>query len=204
MDVGEVHELMAEIEENVATAIKEKVVDAEYRDTARLCLTAAVFGCKNIDELAFRTKLPRDRFVRPRARRMRQSGIWRNDGTVAFETDPENDPAGSNIEFLLHVLCAEGLVECTSRGDEPTPAGRAQLLYQPGENEPTTRFDRLLSWRCEGLPKPVTPEILVENLSVEGLRTEVDSDFREEVTAFRHLSAAARLATARRYLASLG
>ena len=195
MDVGEVHEQMVEIEENLTAMVADKFIEPEMRDTAKLCLVAGLFGCKNIDELAFRAGLSRDRFVRPRARRMRQSGLWLSDGSVVFEKDPDTDPTGTNIEFLLHVMCAEGLVECTERGGEPTAAGEVKAM---------SKFERLFAWRCESLPKSVTAEILVENLSCEGLGyNQIPADFRDDVVAFRHLTTVARIATARRYLASL-
>ena len=173
---------MAEIERDLDSMIKKNLIEPELRDTAKLCLVAGLFGCSNIDKLAFRAHLPRDRFVRPRARLMRASGIWNADGTITMET-ANGTAEEMNIEFVLHVLCAEGRVKCTWDSREAS----IELLFE---------------WRCTTLPPGVemTPEILVESLSGEGLaRKDVPFMYDRVVTAFRHLRQDARLAAAKRW-----
>jgi len=118
-------ETTALIEQDVAHMLEDGLIELEHQDTAKLLLCAINFGCKNIDNLAFRAKLPRDTFVRPRARRMRASGLWNDDGSVTFEY-MDGPPEYQCTEFILHVLTAEGEVECVERGDKLTPAGMAK------------------------------------------------------------------------------
>jgi hypothetical protein len=182
--MGETREIMAEIEQSLDMMIEDKLIEPRLRDTAKLCLVAGIFGCKNIDKLAFRAKLPRDRFVRPRARLMRESGIWNADGTISMET-ANGPPEDMNIEFVLHVLCADGQVKCTWDSRE---ASREMLF----------------AWRCSMLPSGVvvTPEILTESLSGESLaRKDVPAMYDRAVTSFRHLRQDVRLAAAKRWFA---
>jgi len=119
--MGETADLKAEIERDLDAMIADKLINPEQRDTAKLLLTAIVFGCKNIDELAFRSGLPRDRFVRPIARRMRASHVWNRDGSVSFEYP--DDAENTNTEFVLHVLCAEGLIVNRGFSEPGSPEG---------------------------------------------------------------------------------
>lgn len=184
-----------DLKKEVEALVQGGLVDAQDRDTAVLCLCALYFGCKNIDKLADRTGLSRDKFVRPRAKRMRDSGLWNADGTVSFESADGPDEDGA-IEFVLHVLCADGLVECVTRADVPTPAGARR---QP--DLPTGRWDQLLAWRSKALPTILNAENLAQSLACESLpRADIPPDFDRLVTSFRHLHRTARVAAARSWL----
>ncbi len=175
--MGEIREAMAGIEKDLDAMLADGLINPEHRDTAKLLLVAREFGCKNIDELAFRAHLPRDRFVRPRARRLRASGIWNRDGTTTSEY-PDGPPTHTNIEFVLHILCAEGDVVCR------WPAREASV-------------DMLLAWRLSALPSPCTPEVLAESLSVEAMATnDIPVEYERAVVAFRHLNQDERLKAA--------
>jgi hypothetical protein len=187
--MGEVAELKAEVEKNLASMLADGLFEPKYRDTAKLLLYAIQFGCKNIDKLAERSGLPRDRFVRPRARRLRESGVWSEDGLVYFETI-DGPPEHTNIEFVLHVMCAEGLIRCVGR--------------DPAPKWDMPNYHRLFAWRSKMLPGPVRDEsILVESLGVEALsQADTPAEFQQDVIAFRQIPEADRLTLARGYLDS--
>ncbi len=176
---------MGLIEHNLADMLKNRLVEPEHKDTAKLLLCALNFGSADLDKLAAVSGLSLDEFVRPRAERLRASGVWSEDGKVCFET-ANGPPENMNIEFILHVLCAEGEVIC--HRDQP-------------KDEDGARFDTLFEWRSKMLPAPLTPEILAESMTVEALAHEATpEEFMATVTAFRHLRQDARVAAARRWL----
>jgi hypothetical protein len=104
-------ETLRKIEEVVAQMVAEHSIEAGSKDTAKLLLAALCFGTTNADKLATLTGLNRDKFVRPRAKRLREGRIWRPEGIVTEYSD--DAPEEQNIEFLLHILVAEGLVDVT-------------------------------------------------------------------------------------------
>lgn len=102
-------EAKANVDRSLGVFLEEKLVEPEHADTAKLLLYAMNLGCTNIDKLAEASGLSRDRFVRPRARRLRQAGVWLKDGHVAFET--LDKPAEQmSIEFIIHCLVADGMI----------------------------------------------------------------------------------------------
>jgi len=185
-------ELLADIEKDLDRMIEDKMIEAEHRDTAKLLLCAMNFGCENIGKLAAISGLPRDRIVRPRAERLRKSGIWLEDGCVGFEY-PEGPPEKTNLEFVIHVLVAEGEVVRHPEGTI-TPASNS------------TKFDTLFEWRIKMLPtSETTAEVLAESLSVEALAyQDIPAELERIVFAFRHLRRDTRVATAKRWIESAG
>jgi len=82
----------------------------DEKDTARVVI-AALFVGTDTDLVAKVTGLNRDKFVRPKAKKLRENGIWVGN-QVCMESNPE-DESDENFmtEILLHVLVANGLVE---------------------------------------------------------------------------------------------
>lgn len=188
-------ELMKLIEEDLERMLKDGLVESEHRDTAKLLLCGINFGTKNLSQLSAISGLARDRVVRPRAERLRESGVWTKDGQVCFEY-PEGPPSHTNIEFVLHVLCAEGDIRCVHRDPAPWWDGDVNATEVP-----VPKFDELFAWRVKMLPAPITPEILAESLTCEALSSAATPKERyEDVVGFRHLNQKARLGAARRYL----
>jgi hypothetical protein len=99
----------AEVERTLVIFLEDELVDPDDKDTAKLLLWGIFFGCKSIDKLAEASGLARDRFVRPRARRLREAGIWTREGLVGFET-LDRPAQEMSIEFIVHMLVADGLV----------------------------------------------------------------------------------------------
>jgi hypothetical protein len=181
-------ELLAAIEKDLDQMIEDKMIEAEHRDTAKLLLCAMNFGCENIGKLTAISGLPRDRIVRPRAERLRKSGIWLEDGGVCFEY-PEGPPEKTNLEFVLHVLVAEGEIVRHPEG-----------TFTPASN---SKFDALFAWRIKMLPSDpaVTAEVLAESLTVEALAyQDIPTELERSVFAFRHLRQDARVGSAKRWL----
>lgn len=81
--------------------------DEDTRNTLRLVAAATHFGT-NGDKLAKILDLNRDKFVRPRAKRLRDAGIW-EDGQIAVKTltDTEDDDW---LKLFVAALVAEDLV----------------------------------------------------------------------------------------------
>jgi len=77
--------------------------EPQFRDSLRIVVGAHVFG-PNADKIARGLGLNRDKFVRPRARRLRESGIWRDGGVEA----PDDD--NPLLDLTMQGLVAEGLV----------------------------------------------------------------------------------------------
>lgn len=107
---------MARVERDVVRMVKAKDIDPEHRDTAKLLLTAMNFGSTNVGKLAALSGLARDRFVIPRARLLKDQGVWTEDGKVAFEY-PDGPPTHTMIEFIMHVLLAEGILRRVPTAD---------------------------------------------------------------------------------------
>lgn len=191
---------LALIEEDLDKMLKDRLIEPEHRDTAKLLLCAMNFGCKNLGRLSAISGLPRDRVVRPVAQRLRDSGVWSDDGRVCWEYPPhESKPEYTNIEFVLHVLCAEGEIKCVHRDPLPWWDGNVNA-----KEVAVPKFDALFAWRIKMLPRTATPEILIESLTCEGLSTAATpKEFYEDVVNFRHLNQRARLGAARRYFASV-
>jgi hypothetical protein len=103
-------EAKVNVERSLAVFLEEELIEPEFADTAKLLLYAMNLGCTNIDKLAEASGLARDRFVRPRARRLREAGVWLKEGPVGFES--LNGPVEHmSIEFVLHCLIADGLIK---------------------------------------------------------------------------------------------
>lgn len=115
-------ELLSAIELDAEAMVASGDVEREYKNTIKLLLGALLFGCNNTDKLAGKLGLARDRFVRPRAKRLRASGVWRPDGYTCYES--EDDSRERTIELILHVLCAEGIVR-------KSPEGIISLVEEP-------------------------------------------------------------------------
>lgn len=99
---------MVTIENDIKRMLDDNLIGPENRDTAKLLLVAINFGCSNVGKLSAISGLPRDSFVTPRARRLKEQGIWTRDG-VAFEY-PDGPPEFTNTEFAMHILAAEGMI----------------------------------------------------------------------------------------------
>lgn len=82
--------------------------DEDVRNTLRLVVAASIIGT-NADKLASLLGLNRDKFVRPRAKRLRDNGIW-VDGKIAVYTLSTSDE-DIRLGILLAALVAEDLVE---------------------------------------------------------------------------------------------
>lgn len=74
-------------------------------------VVASCFAGTNADRIAKILGLNRDKVVRPRARRLREGGVWVGDrvGVDSFALDAEED-GPMMIELVLMALVAEGLV----------------------------------------------------------------------------------------------
>lgn len=91
----------------------------DEEDSAVLVMTAFSAGSDEAS-LAKATGLSPD-FIRPRAERMRQSGIWTDDGTVVIDEDADMDDASqAQVVVILHTLCAEGLLTCSQEDGKRT------------------------------------------------------------------------------------
>jgi hypothetical protein len=74
------------------------------------------------DKVAQVTGLFRDKFVRPRAKNLRDNGVWVG-GKTALSAEVLADDAPETYmktELILLFLCAEGLIENRPSGVEPT------------------------------------------------------------------------------------
>ncbi len=93
--------------------LHEHVIDTTSKETARVLLWA-LHGENDTDKIAQKTKLPRDSFVRPIVKRLRESGLW--DKGLMLEEGP------LEITFVLAILCAEGKIRAVPQTcDDPSP-----------------------------------------------------------------------------------
>ncbi len=90
-----------EIEQALATLLQERYLLADSKETARVLLWA-LHGETDTDKIARNTKLPRDSFVRPIVKRLRESGLWNKGLTL--------DEGPLEVTFVLALLCAEGKI----------------------------------------------------------------------------------------------
>ena len=107
--------------EEIRQVIEEIVADPfftmnsdEERDTLRLLVASCHLGT-NADKLAKFLGLNRDKFVRPRAKRLRENGVW-EDGQVCLDGET---PEEVSLALVLAVLCAEGFIKRQVHLDEP-------------------------------------------------------------------------------------
>ena len=107
---GETVPLVERVEQDLAAFLEEKVISSDYKDTAKVILYAFEVGV-DADKIAKVSGLNRD-FVRAKMKILRKNGCFEYTPTkeakicVGGET-----PEEVAIDFLLMVLCAEGLVE---------------------------------------------------------------------------------------------
>lgn len=112
--------LDADPEDEVRLAIEAMLADTfkfgdeDTKDCYRLVVAATHLGT-SADKLASYLGLNRDKFVRPRAKRLRDAGLW-VDGKVCISTltDTEDDRL---IKALFAALVADDLIEVDSSTD---------------------------------------------------------------------------------------
>lgn len=103
----EVQETLDHIEEIATQMVVDNFINPESLETARILLGAMHFQTTNADRLASLLGLQRD-FVRAQTQRLRQNGVWLGSKYVrSYINGPMEYQA---VEFLLHMLCAEGLI----------------------------------------------------------------------------------------------
>ena len=96
--------------------------DQETRDTLRMVIAACYVGT-NQDKLARLLGLNRDKFVRPRARRLRDAGLW-VDGEICIYT-LNNQDADVWLGIFVASLVAEDLIEVEAAVPLSSPGGQA-------------------------------------------------------------------------------
>jgi len=105
-------------------AMKMGVEDLEFgtqdeKNTALLVMSAWSVGTDESDLAKF-TGLSEE-FIHPRAERLRQSGVWSEDGKIIIDASADmKDCRHLQIVIILHTLCAEGMIVCSNkehRGD---------------------------------------------------------------------------------------
>ena len=98
------------IEELLDGMVEDTLVRPDHRDTAKLLLYAIMVGT-NPDKIAKASGLNRD-VVRAKAATLRENRVFvteafKKPGVIAYSAKDDQE---ANVEFLLWVLCAEGLV----------------------------------------------------------------------------------------------
>jgi len=88
--------------------------DEDAKNTLRLVATSLVYGT-SADKLAKVLELNRDKFVRPRAKRLRDSGLW-VDGQLAVNI-VNGSEAEVHLAVLLAALVAEDLIELPTESE---------------------------------------------------------------------------------------
>ena len=94
-------------------------------------LAASSIGFSNLRLLSRATGVSYPK-VRRFAKNLRENGIWGEDGRIAIEADPNEEPETAAVAFWLHVLVAVGRV----RRQQPDEARAEQAAYGPGERLP--------------------------------------------------------------------
>lgn len=99
------------VEKQIASWLANGALDEESKDGARMLMVAALVTGPDADRVAMATGLNRDKFVRPRAKRLRENGRWvgRTVRCGWFEAEEEG-PGGFLIALIVDVLVAEGIV----------------------------------------------------------------------------------------------
>lgn len=102
------------VEEEARQAIQEAVdcfpdEDESILNSLRI-LVASCFLGPNADKIAKFLDLNRDKVVRPRAKRLRQNGIWTQDGKIALVCQDESTDEEVSLSLLLDAMVAEGLL----------------------------------------------------------------------------------------------
>lgn len=101
------------IEQQLDLLVRETLIDAKWRNTAKVVLYAFMVGT-NPDKIAKATGLNRD-FVRARAKILRENHIFITEpmkpGKIGLSSPADKD---FDIELMLIVMCAEGIVSRSS------------------------------------------------------------------------------------------
>lgn len=74
-----------------------------------IILAMAMLHGQDVDHLAALTGIDRE-FISTVSSRMIKNRIWEN-GEVGFEKSPHEDLAHWNVEFTLHIMVGQGVVE---------------------------------------------------------------------------------------------
>ena len=93
----------------------------EQQRVTAMIIVAAMRGGADVDRVAEATGLPRE-LVESKARNLEASGIWKNGHMHVQPSDPETDWT----EFILMILCADGLVVRPPGTSEGQTAGEAK------------------------------------------------------------------------------
>lgn len=101
-----------DIKRTLDELLQEHYIGADSKETARVLLWA-LSGETDADTIASLTKLPRDSFVRPIVKRLRESGLW--DKGLILEEGP------LEITLLLALLCAEGKIRAVPGQPQKEP-----------------------------------------------------------------------------------
>jgi hypothetical protein len=125
-------EIEAEVAEFRRILLEEERLSERSREfqAALVLHTACLVGTKNLQFLSRATRVHYQLVLRF-AQQLRAAGIWREDGKIEFEADPEEDSLGTSVEFWLHVLVALGKL----KRFPPDAAPQAEKE----EDEPVTR-----------------------------------------------------------------
>jgi hypothetical protein len=101
-------ETLESVVASVDRLVAEAVIGDEHRISAYVLLVGANLAGCNAEKIAEITGLPMDD-VRPRVERLVASRVW-VDGVYECEATADADIRAQATEFVLHCLCAEGLI----------------------------------------------------------------------------------------------
>lgn len=116
-------EVLAKIEEIVAEPFFRSE-NEDLQNSYRIILAACMLGTTNADKLARFLGLNRDKCVRPRAKLLRENGIFLEDGKVGVDEDAfeGEDDHRLNVWLMLAGLCAEGVIHRTCEVQSEAPS----------------------------------------------------------------------------------
>jgi hypothetical protein len=127
---------LAEAVSDFRTAIRAdepNLGEASLEFQAALVMGAAMHsGFSNLNLLSRATGVPYAKVVRF-AKNFRRGGVWRDDGKIELESDPNSEPDQTSLELWLLVLVAIGKVRRFPAGEGGTPLLAAS---DPAEERP--------------------------------------------------------------------
>lgn len=102
-----------EVRTQVEIIVSDPFFKAESEDmmASIRIVVASCFAGTNADRIAKILGLNRDKIVRPRAKRLRENGVWKDGRVVVDQSAAEAEEDGPlKIALVLMALVAEGLV----------------------------------------------------------------------------------------------